>query len=130
MDSQISGDSEFRTVADFALVHELMKKPLYDIPDHIRGRVIEGASKAMADPEVPTKTKLQAMKVILECDSRNIALLKLAMPRRVEHFNPAEMTSTELKKQIDAYIKDNPQLIQGAQPNEALADSNKRILGE
>ena len=97
----VSSDStEFETQADFNLVHKLLKNSLYDIPSEYRTAVLQSAARVLTDSNIPAITQLAAGRVILECDKRNLELVKIAMPKKTISRNVGEMTSEELTRII------------------------------
>lgn len=92
---------------DFEMIHTLLKKfSLYQIPDHLRQKVLNSAETAMDDEEATSACKIAASKIVLEADKRNIDLIKLAMPKHVVHHNVKEMTDDELMAAFKEITKD------------------------
>lgn len=93
--------SEFRTVGDFALVHQLLKKhSLYNIPQQLRQSIVDQAANTLDDLEATDSEKMAAAKLLLEMDKRNIDLIKIAMPQKHEHMQVRDASDEELKTMI------------------------------
>lgn len=96
-----SDPSTFRTVGDFALVHKLLKDhALYNIPDTMRDGIINSVKEVFDDPESTLSQKMVASKLILEMDKRNIDIVKIAMPHKVEHTQVQNMSDEELENEL------------------------------
>lgn len=97
--------SMFRTAADFDLVNTLLKKySLYNVPSTLRDSIIEQATDTINDANSSTAAKAAAAKMVLEMDARNLAVVKIAMPTKVEHFNARNATDEELEALVvEAY---------------------------
>lgn len=94
--------SEFRTVGDFALVHQLLKRhSLYNIPQHLRQSIVDQAAETLDPLNAATDSeKIAAAKLLLEMDKRNIDLIKIAMPQKHEHIQVKDASDEELEAMI------------------------------
>ena len=100
--TQIS-HSGFRTVGDFALIHSLLKNSaLYQIPDDLRPDIVDSIKDVFNDPDSTLAQKLAATKVVLEMDKRNLDVVKIAMPQRVEHTQVKDLSDEELANELRA----------------------------
>ncbi len=111
--AKISSDLALQTEGDFHLINTLLNKnPRYNIPEHIRTKMVTSCSDVLANEQAPHKIKLIATKVLAELDKRNIDILKLAIPKTVIHREAKDLTDDELEAEIVKLINKNPRLKQ------------------
>ncbi len=96
---------DFQTKDDFALINTLMRSSRYDIPERLRKKIIGMASNKIEDESAEFPDQLSAAKLILECDKRNMDLLKIAMPTKVEHLNVQKASTEVLREAITEALK-------------------------
>jgi len=89
---------------DYSLISTLFRNSRYQIPERLRGKIMQSIESTL-DTAADDKTKLAAIKVALEADKRNVEYLRLVVPRKVEHYNPDQKTSEELKRDIQAALE-------------------------
>ena len=77
-----------------------MRTPRYSIPEHLRNKIMASVETALDDPEAPHSQKLAAARVALEADKVNLELLKLALPKKVHHFDIKAASNEELLEAI------------------------------
>ena len=94
--------TEYQGKADFNVVKRLMEDPRYEIPRHLRNKVLQQAEDCMDSEKTSFGDRLAAGRLVLECDKRNIELVKLAMPKVVIHKDAKDYTDEEL----EALVKD------------------------
>ncbi len=97
--------SLLRTEGDFNLINQLLKSPRYNIPEHLRQKVVSCIEKALDDSENSTKLKLDAIKTLSNLEKHNIDLVKLAMPKKIETFNPKQLNDEELREMVQDVLK-------------------------
>lgn len=95
--TKLSPLNEYETQGDFSLINTLMKNPRYDIPEHLRKKVIQSAENSLDSLEASDATKLAAARLILEADKRNIEIMKLIIPQQHVHKNVKELPTEELE---------------------------------
>jgi len=94
----------FATQGDFQLVNNLLKNPRYEIPEHLRKKVIASAEGALDNHDASDATKLAASRVILEADKRNLDVIKLIVPKQHVHREVKDLPTEELEAVvIEAY---------------------------
>lgn len=92
-----SEQEHFRTQAEFSMVRKLLTTPRYEIPEHLRKQLVEDAADVSKNCEDP-KTRIAAMRVLAELDKINVEIVKISMPKRVEHTHrAADLTMEELE---------------------------------
>lgn len=97
---------EFKEQGDFQLVNKLLQNPRYDIPEHLRKKVIGSAEHSLDSPESSVACKLAAARLILEADKRNLELIKLVIPKVIIHKEIKDHTTEELEAiVVEAYDK-------------------------
>lgn len=99
--------TEYNSPEDVQMVLSLMKNPRYNIPEHLRNKIIDGASILLKDSD--SKVFFDAAKIILEMDKRNIDYLKLIIPKQVKHTHVREKSTEELYAIVDE-VKQLPQI--------------------
>ena len=97
--------SELRSLGDYQLVKSLLNNPRYNIPERLRKKAITCIEDALDNVQSDDKLKLTAVKVLSELDKRNIELVKMSMPKRVEHFDPRKANDEELLKLVKNVVK-------------------------
>jgi hypothetical protein len=103
--TKISHDHNFQLEGDYHLIHTLLKNnPLYEIPKHLRGKILGHCSDTLASAEASVSEKTMAARVVLECDKRNIDIVKMAMPKHVVHHNAEDLTDEELKAELQRLV--------------------------
>lgn len=116
--AKISSDLEIQTVGDFHLINTLLEKnPRYNIPKHLREKVVRSCERILDYPNNAgdakiDKLQLLANKVLLECDKRNTDIVKMAIPKQVIHREAKDLTDEELTAEVIKLIKNNPELKQ------------------
>lgn len=93
--AKVTPQEEYSAEGDFALVNRLLKNPRYNIPEHLRSKMVRSAEEVL-DYSESDVTKVQAIKVLNELDKRNIELVKMAMPKQHIHRPAKEMTDAEI----------------------------------
>lgn len=102
--------SDYHSSSDMGMIHNLLKThSLYNIPNHLRAKVIKTADRIMDDED--PRAAITGARVILECDKRNIDVVKLAIPKKVEVRNIQEQTTEELHQLLKDTLRDHPELI-------------------
>lgn len=97
----VSSDTTiFETQEDFDMVHRLLRNSLYKIPEAYRTAVLNSAARVLNDENAPAIIQLAASRVILECDKRNLDMVKIAMPKKVISRSVTELTTDELQHMI------------------------------
>ena len=105
-DQEVSpGSSELRTMGDFALVNRLLANPRYKIPEHLRDKVVNQIENVLDDPESKNVLKLRAIDTLTKLDKQNLELIKLSMPKKVEHFDPKKMNDEKLLETVQEVLK-------------------------
>lgn len=94
--------TEYNTNDDVKLVSKLMKNPLYKIPQHLRDKIIAGASVALSNTE-NFKEFIDASKLVLEMDKRSLDFMKLFIPKTVRHEHIGGKTTQELQRIVDSH---------------------------
>ena len=92
-------DGEFDSLADMDLVQKLLKNPLYDIPERLRKKILGGAEKLMDKFSIGESSDaafIAARRLVLEADKRNLALVKMVIPKKIEHKVVKDYTTEEL----------------------------------
>lgn len=108
--------TDYRTVSDFQMIHNLLTKhATYKIPEHLRKRVITRAGQALESDD--DKLAMTAAKVLLAADKHNLDIIKVAMPKRVEHVNVSKLNDRELYEAVGNTLKLLPADIQDAITN-------------
>ena len=97
--------AELRSLGDYQLVNRLLKDPRYNIPERLRNKAINAIEKTLDDAQNDDKLKLTAVKTLSDLDKRNMELIKMAMPKRVEHFDPRKANDEELMKMVQNVLK-------------------------
>ena len=92
--------NEYNSVGDMNMVTTLLKNPRYVIPDHLRKRVIGTAESILSNVNATVAEAISAAKLVLEADKVNVALIKLQVPKQIEHFNARNATTEELVEVI------------------------------
>lgn len=87
---------QFETVADFNLVNRLLQNPRYKIPEHLRDKVLNCCERVIDKASASNLEKLSACKTVLMADKHNLELVKMAMPKKIEHFDASKATDEEL----------------------------------
>jgi len=103
----VSHDHNFQLAGDYNIITKLLRSdPLYNIPSHLRDKIINHCQNTLdADADSATVSeKTAASKVVLECDKRNIDIVKMAMPKHVVHHNVEDYSDDELKAQLQKLI--------------------------
>lgn len=118
LQSKISSDSSLQTQGDFGLINQLLKNPRYKIPEHLRENVINCCDEVIKKKDSPDATKLAACRTVLLADRHNLEMIKLAMPTKIEHYNPQQATDEELIEVLKEAVKLLPPMI--TQPSEEL----------
>ena len=114
----------FTMQGDLELLHTLLKhNSLYDIPDHARESIINDCTAVLKDTQATVATRIAASKVLLECDKRNIDMLKMVVPKQVIHRTVTEMTTEELEEALDEYNR-----IRQKVPELIESDFNGKII--
>ena len=110
--SNVSNDEQslLRTEGDFNLVHQLLKSPRYKIPEHLRDQAIQCISDTLSDSE-DDALKLKAIQVMSALDKHNIDLVKIAMPKRIEHQDVRKLSDEQLVDELRKVVECNPQLV-------------------
>lgn len=94
----------FSMQGDLELLHTLLRdNSLYNIPSHARAAVITDCTAVLNDPGATVATRLSASKVLLECDKRNIDMVKMVVPKQIVHRTVSEMSTEELAEAMDEY---------------------------
>ncbi len=88
--------NEFNSVGDMNMITTLLRNPRYKIPEHLREKVIGTADNILNNANASVAEAISAAKLVLEADKVNVALIKLAVPKKIEHFNPRQATTEEL----------------------------------
>lgn len=103
--------STFALEADFNIVRKLMKESaLYQIPEHARKNIIAQAQNVLEDLTATSREKMSAAKFLLECDKINLDVIKLVMPKKVEHIKVQERSTEELIDMVSKAIETHPEL--------------------
>jgi len=89
-----SESTQFSTEADMQIVRTLLRDPLYKIPEHIRDTIVTESAKMLGGDS--PKFKAIGARLLLEMDKRNLELLRLVVPRKVEHIDVKQKTTAEL----------------------------------
>ncbi len=106
-----SQGSDLRSLGDYHLVNRLLRDPRYNIPERLRKKAITAIETTLDDSQNDDKLKLTAVKVLSELDKRNLEIVKMSMPTRVEHFDPRKANDEELKKLVEQVLKLMPPMI-------------------
>jgi hypothetical protein len=93
----------YNTPDDVNMVQQLMKNPRYDIPVHLRNKIIEGAGEILSEEGTTVKEKIDAAKLVLECDKRNVDFLKIMVPKTIKHEHIGQKSTEELRKIVANY---------------------------
>lgn len=107
--SPISND--FHTEGDFNLVHRLLKHPRYEIPERLRSKVVKCIEDVVDEYGIDLDVKLRAIKVLSELDKHNIDLVKIAMPKKIEHTNASNLNDEELLAKVQDIVKRLPPIL-------------------
>lgn len=98
--NSLATQGEFNSVADMGMVRRLLKDPLYNVPERLRDKILSGAEKLM-DSFTEGKTTeaafIAAARLVLEADKRNLDLIKMVIPKKVEHREVKDFTTVELE---------------------------------
>ena len=100
------------TLDDFNLVHKLLKTPRYEIPERLRHKVVINIEKIIDHGE-DDRTQIAAMKVLADFDKINLDIVKLAMPKKIEHFDPSKANDDELLVMVKKIVKQLPTVLEG-----------------
>ena len=104
------------TEAEYQMICTLLEKnPRYEIPRHLREQVVGSCAKVLAYPNGNCDSKLDKLKLIagkllLECDKRNLDIVKMSIPKHVVHHNVEEFTDEQLQSELQRLI-DEKQLV-------------------
>lgn len=118
---------ELQVKKDFDLINQLLRNPLYRIPEHLRGKVMACAEKIIDYGERDVD-KLSAMKTVLMADQTNLRVVSMAMPRRINKEVDIQITdkSTEDLKQL---VADAVKLLGAASHDGQSAENGGENLG-
>lgn len=108
--STLSADG-FNTSADLDIVHQLLKKPRYNIPEELRERIITKSGEILESKD--PKEAIMAAKIVLEADKRNMELLKMVVPKKTEIRDCRKMSDEELLEEYHRVTKLLPTIIDG-----------------
>lgn len=100
--------TEYNQPEDTQMILSLMKKPRYNIPEHLRSKILKGVEDILDDNPDP-KVFCDAAKVVLEMEKRNVDYLKLIMPKKIEHIHVTQKSTKELMAIVDE-VKQMPQI--------------------
>lgn len=89
-----------------AIVEQLLHKPRYNIPEHLRQKVLDEAEAILTDGQ-DSSLKIKAMRVILEADKRNLDIARMLIPQMHIQTNVKNITTEELLR----IAKDNLKLL-------------------
>jgi hypothetical protein len=103
--------SDFSTEGDFALVNRLLQNPRYAIPEHLRHKMIKCAESVIDANDTKHETKLKAIQTLSTMDKHNIDIVKLAMPKKVEHSDVKSISDEELLKLVQDIAKRMPTVL-------------------
>jgi hypothetical protein len=103
--------SDFQTEGDFNLVHRLLRHPRYEIPERLRKKVIDCVESVVDKETADDDVKLRAIKVLSELDKHNIELVKIAMPKKVEHTDVSRLNDEELLARVQDIVKRLPPVL-------------------
>ncbi len=104
--------SNLETMDDFKLVHKLLGKPRYEIPNRLRDKVIRSIENTV-DFNDDDRTKIAAIKVLADLDKINLELVKIAMPKKIEHFDPSKVNDDELLAAVKAIAAKSQNILEG-----------------
>lgn len=97
----MSSPGEFDSIADMGMVRKLLRDPLYDIPERLRDKVLKGAETLVdrfTNGDETAAAFIAASRLVLEADKRNLDLIKMVIPKRVEHKEVIQFTTQELEQ--------------------------------
>jgi hypothetical protein len=93
--------TDLSTQADFNLINTLLKNPQYKIPEYLRPKAINQIEKTLDCDETDNKTKLTAVKTLIEMDKQNLDLIKAAMPKKTIHQDVSKLTDEEILERLN-----------------------------
>jgi len=93
--------SELSTIADYNILNGLLKNPLYKIPEELRVKAIGCLEATIDDASAKTTLKLKAIGAMINMDKHNLDLVKIAMPKKIEHINPRELNDEQLLEELN-----------------------------
>lgn len=104
---------DYSTEADFNMIIHLLKNPRYNIPAQLRDKVINCINNIVTCIDDP-KTQLAAVNTLVALDRCNIELIKIAMPKKVEHKQINKLSDEELLDALKEVQKKLPEVISHA----------------
>ena len=104
-------DSLLETSGDYSLINKLLAHPRYKIPEHLRDKAIASIEATFDDPDAESALKLKAVQCLATLDKHNIDIVKMAIPKKIEHITPSKMSDEELHEQIREIAKCLPKPI-------------------
>lgn len=100
---------DYQTSADFKLINQLLKNPRYDIPEHLRHKVISSIDGIISNPDNNPKLQLDAIKTLAALDKINTDIVRAVMPKRTEVMPVRAMSEDKLLEEVQRIIRSLPQ---------------------
>ena len=103
---------EEETLRDFALIKQLLNNTTYEVPEHKRKKLIDSIFSVLDIPEVSIKNIIRVAQLILQMDNHNLAMVKLAIPRKVvstsTRINARSLSDEALLDAVQEVVKKLP----------------------
>lgn len=110
----ISNVPEQETLRDFQLIKDLMRHGGYEIPEHLRHKIINKISQTL-DQELKPEEFVSTVSLILRMDEHNLKMVSMAIPKKVmthnTHTNARSLSDEALLEAIQEVVKKLPPTI-------------------